>query len=166
MGHWNPGSDSLIPRLLVAGVGSRLSRDDAIGLELVATLDPPPWVECRLWEDADALTLAADLLDLDQTTLVVDCARMGLPPGSARCFAPTEAHLGSRLRALSSHGLGLAEALEIARRLGLAQQVHLFGVQPFDLDRGPGLSPPMTARLPALLGQLHQALEGLVQGPG
>ncbi len=152
--------------MLLAGVGSRLSTDDAIGLELVARLAPlPPGVEARLWEDADALTLAAGLLDLDRPALIVDCADMGLAPGGARLFRDSDARLGRRLRALSTHGLGLAEALDIARRLGLAWPVHLFGVQPFHLGPGARLSPPMQTRLPALLDELGAALRGLTGTP-
>jgi len=56
---------------VAVGVGTALSTDDAVGLRLVhalrADLDPatPAPVRVLLWEDRDALDVAASLLELD-----------------------------------------------------------------------------------------------------
>lgn len=147
----------------LAGVGSRFSRDDEIGLRLVEAIagrGSTTAVECRLWEDADALSLANELLELDRDVVIVDCADMGLAGGSWRLFADDAARLGIRTDALSTHGLGLAEALSLARSLGCTNSIRIFGVQPFDLSTAPGLSPQMQAIFPDLLAALENALPG------
>ncbi len=155
--------------LTVAGVGSRHSTDDAIGLWLVESLGKLPGaVNYVQWENADALTLVHLLLENAGPLLIVDCAEMGLPGGEWRCFAVmpnTDAVLKHHSRNISTHGLGLAEALGIARELGLNTPVHIFGVQPFQLESclslNSGLSKPMQAHLPWLLEALQQNIDTL-----
>lgn len=147
--------------LTLAGVGSRFSRDDEIGLRLVEAIagrGSTSAVECCLWEDADALTLANELLELDRDVVIVDCADMGLASGSWRLFADEAARLRICNDPLSTHGLGLAEALSLARSLGCTNSIRIFGVQPFDLSPVPGLSAQMLAVFPDLLAALENAL--------
>ena len=155
--------------LTIAGIGSRLSRDDGIGLTLVKALSERPLlagITARLWEDADALTLTHLLLESDRPVLIVDCAEMGLESGSWRLFSEVDAGLSMQSRSLSTHGLGLAEALSFAHTLGLAQPVHIFGIQPFDLAPASDLSPQMKAHLPQLLRALEEAVVSLSSGYG
>ncbi len=155
--------------LTVAGIGSQVSCDDGIGLTLVRALSERPLlsgITARLWEDADALTLAHLLLESEQPVLLVDCADMRLDSGCWRLFSDANAGLNMQSRTLSTHGLGLAEALSIARTLGLAQRVHIFGIQPFDLAPICDLSPEMKQRLPRLLRALEGAVVSLTSGFG
>ncbi len=155
--------------LTIAGIGSRLSCDDGIGLTLVKALSERPLlagITARLWEDADALTLTHLLLESDRPVLIVDCAEMGLESGSWRLFSEVDAGLSMQSRSLSTHGLGLAEALSFAHTLGLAQPVHIFGIQPFDLAPASDLSPQMKAHLPQLLRALEEAVVSLSSGYG
>lgn len=162
-------ADTDIARLTVAGIGSPVSCDDGVGLTLVRAWSENtrlPGVTACLWEDADALTLAYRLLESRQPVLIVDCADMGLESGCWRLFSEGNAVLNMQFRTLSSHGLGLAEALSIGRALGLSREVHLFGVQPFDLAPICGLSPEMKDCLPGLLEALQETVESLVSACG
>ena len=159
-------------RLLVAGIGSYLSSDDEIGLALVEAFadrphDPPSTgsqVVITLWSDADALTLANELINLTTPVLLVDCADMRLPGGSWRLFPAEKARLDDPVRALSTHGLGLIDALRIGRELGCEQDVHFFGVQPFDLTPRRGLSMRMRACFADLLDALASSVDSLLPG--
>jgi len=159
------------PALTVAGIGSRHSSDDAIGLWLVDHLgELPADVRRAQWEDADALSLAHLLLENAGPLLIVDCAEMGLGGGEWRCFSASDGanmKLTPHSRSISSHGLGLAEALAIARQLGQTGEVNIFAVQPFELNLRPPaeytLSAPMQARLPQLLGALRKNIDTLRQ---
>ena len=146
--------------LAVIGLGSELAGDDAIGLTLVSQLEErlrgEP-VEFLRWPDADALSIAHDLLSLGRPALLVDCADMGLPPGGHRLFAPDEVKLEVKDSPVSVHGVGIAEALALASALGFRGPLRFFGVQPFDLSYGAPLSAAMQARVDDLLEALGQA---------
>jgi hydrogenase maturation protease len=150
--------------LFVVGLGSQLSGDDAIGLVLVDAIRarfPAAAVTCDAWPAADALTIAHDLLAQDGPVVVVDCADMGLRPGSYRLLSLDEVRLHVKHSPVSVHGIGLAEALELARILGHAQPVHLFGVQPYRVAPGTSLTPELEAHVPALSEALAREVRRL-----
>lgn len=144
---------------LVVGLGSYLNSDDAIGLALVQALseDAALPLQCVLLESADAATVASALLEWRRRILLVDAADMALDPGEYRFFADRAAALILKDSSASTHGLGLAEGLELARALGLDQPVHIFGIQPFDLSPRQALTPEMAGRFHALLAALKEA---------
>ncbi len=149
---------------LVIGIGSRLGRDDAIGIVLVEKLVESGAVreeDALLLENADAATVAATLLDLHRPVLLVDCADMGEPPGTHRIFDESSATLKLRDDAASTHGLGLADALALARALGFEQPATLFAIQPFDLSPSPRLTPEMRECLPEIMDSLRRTAAGL-----
>jgi hydrogenase maturation protease len=153
-------------RPVVIGVGTRLGRDDEIGLLLTERL-----VEDGVLDEADALSLegadAADvataLLGLRQPVLIADCADMGLSPGTFRGFDDHEAGLHLRADAASTHGLGLADGLALARALGFDQPVRIFAVQPFDLSPAAGMTREMKALLPNLVAAFGAEFRRLVE---
>jgi len=152
-------------QLSVIGIGARNAGDDAIGLLLVESLERRParaGLSFHLWGDADALTLAHDLMELSTPALIVDCADMGLDPGSHRCFDGRRGALTVRSSSLSTHGLGMAEALALAEDLGFDQEVVIFGVQPFDLSLAAGLSPSMEVRIPGLFEALDAKITEMI----
>lgn len=140
----------------IVGLGSRLGSDDGIGLELVRVLSGEgKYTErCRLLENADAATVASSLLEWRCPAILVDAADMELIPGRSRFFADSDASLLLKTSSVSSHGLGIAEGLALARTLGYDQPVGVFGVQPFDLSPKQGLTPQMRKLFPSLLAEL------------
>jgi len=154
---------------MVAGTGNRWSGDDAIGLRLVESLTERkigPGVETVIWEDADALTLTHELLERNRPTLIVDCAEMGAPPGSWRSFPSEVVALNLRADGVSTHGLGIAEALSLASSLGFDRPAEIFGVQPFDVSPGSDLSPAMQQRFPQLADALFRVVLSLARTAG
>jgi hydrogenase maturation protease len=143
----------------IVGLGTFLSSDDEIGLALVSTLSREKGFEkrCLLLESSDAATVAASLIEWNRSIILVDAADMGIHPGEYRFFADSDASVILKTSSVSTHGLGLAEGLELARVLGFDQSVHIFGIQPFDISPRQGLTPEMSARFPLLLDALRNA---------
>jgi hydrogenase maturation protease len=144
---------------LVVGVGTPASGDDEIGLVLVRALSREEEYSdhCRLLECADAATVASSLLDWQRPVILVDAADMGLITGAYRFFPDSNATMTLKNSSVSTHGLGLAEGLELARTLGFDRPLHIFGVQPFDLSPKQGLSREMSKLFPFLLDSLKNA---------
>jgi hydrogenase maturation protease len=148
---------------VVAALGSRLGRDDAVGLHLLASMVKARETEDSLaftplfWEDLDALSLAHELLTLQTPLLLIDCADMGLPGGSTRTLG--EEHLRQVTGSVSTHGFGFYEALTLARSLGFDQSLTLFAIQPFDLSPLSGFTPEMHQQLPRITLECVSALQ-------
>jgi len=114
---------------LVVGVGNRNRGDDGVGPRVVDA------VRARLAHVATYLA-HGDLSDLvmrwepEQQVIVVDAMVSGRPPGSIVEVNAVEEHLPIDSGLLSSHGVGLAEAVELARALDrLPARLTIFGVE-------------------------------------
>jgi len=148
---------------LVVGVGTPAGSDDEVGLALVRALSREARYNgrCRILEYPDAATVASSLLEWQQPVILVDAADMDLSAGEHRFFADTDASMILKDSSVSTHGLGLAEGLELARTLGFDRPIRIFGVQPFDLSPKQGLTREMSERFPSLLDALKTACSRL-----
>jgi hydrogenase maturation protease len=144
---------------LVVGLGAYLSSDDEIGLALVQSLSQDAGFagRCVLLANADAATVASSIIEWRRPLILVDAADMNLSPGECRFFADSDASVILKTSSVSTHGMGLAEGLALARTLGFDRPVFIFGVQPFDLSPRQGLTSEMSIRFPALLIALIKA---------
>ena len=133
-------------RALVIGLGNPDRGDDAVGLHVarrVATLGLPDVVV----EDARGDTLA--LLDrwagVGRVVLVDAAAPIALP-GRIHRLDPLAGPLPRDLALGSTHAFGLAEAVELARTLGLLPQwMTIYAIEAACFHPGAALSPAVAA---------------------
>lgn len=151
-------------RVRVIGCGNPDAGDDAVGLLAVreARASLPPDVE--VVEAALALRVL-DLLDGVDAVVVVDAVRApngGREPGALVRAEGGAGGLPGELRsALSSHGLGLSEAVGLAGALGPLPRVVFVGVEAADLEAGHGLSSAVATTFPALVAAVIAEAEAL-----
>ena len=88
------------------------------------------------------------MLDGADEIVLVDAVSSGAPPGTVHSFDASAEPLPAVLfGASSTHALGLAEAVELARSLGrLPGRVLVYGVEGGTFAYGKGLSPEVEAR--------------------
>mgnify|MGYP003349290964 CR=1 FL=1 len=104
--------------VVVIGVGNPDRGDDAAGREVVRRLSADAAKNVRFIEaDGEASNLLA-YLDGASTAFLVDACVSGAPAGTVRRIDLAKEGLPRARYGLSSHGLGLAEALELAQALG------------------------------------------------
>ena len=90
--------------------------------------------------------------------ILIDALCSDALPGSIRRL-DAEAVCGAR-PVLSSHGIGVAQAVALARSLGcLPVRFALFGIEADRQHAGGDLSPAVTAALPQLVEQVAQQAE-------
>ncbi len=139
-------------RVSVAAVGNEWRRDDGVGPAVLRSLRPRDGVT------QDAVSHPLDLLEVwpgVDTAVVVDALPEGVP-GTVRVLElasarerPSRGPGVNRSRGLSSHGLGVVDAVATARLLGSApRRVVLVGVVGEDFGHGPGFSAPVSAAVP------------------
>lgn len=146
---------------LVVGIGNPSRGDDAIG----------PLVAARVAQlclpDVDVVTYDEPLalvehLALHEEVVVVDAARVRHGhPGRVHVVRVGSAIVRSDVPVLGSHGLGVAEAIELARSLGrLPQRLTLVGVEARVVDVGAPMSKQVRDSLEDAVHAVVDALPG------
>ena len=136
--------------MVVIGVGNEFRRDDGAGLAVVGKLrdQVPPGVNLILTDGeptrlVEAWTGAA-------LAIVVDAVRaQPSQPGKVHRFVvdrpgPGDPDTPGSGPAASSHGLGLDDAIRLARALDrMPGRLIVHAIEAADLAQGPGLTPPV-----------------------
>jgi hydrogenase maturation protease len=96
-----------------------------------------------------------DLLDGARSVILVDAVRSTggeRPPGTlVRAEAGTDGLPLTLRSSLSSHGVGLAEAVGLAAAMGSGPRLVFLGVEVGDVRAGHGLSPAVEDAVPGLV---------------
>jgi hydrogenase maturation protease len=138
-------------RVVVIGIGNEFRRDDGIGPAVLARLPGRAAESVRLvLSDGDPARLIEAWTGAS-LAVVVDAVRADPPvPGRLHRMVldPADA---ARIQPVSSHGLGLGEALGLARALDrMPGRLVIHAVEAADLSPGVGLTPAVAAAADAL----------------
>jgi len=148
-------------RVVVIGVGNEFRRDDGIGPAVVARLrDRAPATVELLVSDGEPARLIEAWSGAD-LAVVVDAVRSEpAVPGRLHRLVLDEADPAAPYP-VSSHGLGLGEAVGLAQALGrMPGRLIVHAVEAADLGTGPGLSEPVAATAGALAAAVLRDLTG------
>lgn len=146
--------------LRVVCVGNRWRSDDAVGLEVARRLadrlpvgvdllerEGEPTGLIAAWEGADAVWL-------------VDAVSAGAEPGSVHRLDASDRELPGELFRTSTHHVGVAEAVELARALGLLpRRTIVFGVEGGSFDVGADLTPAVAAAVDGVAAVVSDEVE-------
>jgi hydrogenase maturation protease len=143
----------------VVGVGNALRGDDAVGLAVARLLDGTLPEGVRLVEcEGEPVSLLSSWEDCD-AAIVVDATESGAEPGSVRRLAAHEGPLPPELQRASTHLLGVAEAVELARALGrLPQRTIVYGIEGGSFDTGAPLSEAVRAAAAEVAASIRREL--------
>ncbi len=133
----------------VIGLGNEWRSDDGAGPEVARRLG--------------GLALTGEPIGLVEAlngcleAVLVDAVFSGAPAGTVHRFEAADEPLPVRLfGASSTHALGLAEALELARSLGrLPQKVGVYGIEGADFSFGRGLTPEVAAAVSRVVEEVR-----------
>ncbi len=128
-------------RILVIGIGNEFRSDDGVGL----------MIGCRIKElklaGVEVLSLAGENGDLlrawrnHEAVILVDAVLSGSSVGTIHRIDLKRQELPSKCSGSSSHALGLAESVELARVLGtLPSRCIFFGIEVVNVGMGTRIS--------------------------
>jgi len=150
-------------KILVAGIGNPLMSDEGVGGFLIGKLkeyqEDFPDVEFT-----DAGSGGMNLLhkiNSRRKVILIDCAKMGTPPGTIKRFTPEQAESIKKLTHYSLHEADILKVLDISEKLGeKPQEVIIFGIEPANIAQGQKLSPCLTEKsgeyTSLILGELRE----------
>jgi hydrogenase maturation protease len=137
--------------VVVIGIGNEYRRDDGIGPEVLARLRGRVPQSVRLVVSDGEPASVVEAWTGASLAVVVDAVRADPPvPGRMHRLVLGQAD-AARLGAVSSHGLGLADAIGLALALGrMPGRLIMHAVEAGDVGHGTGLTPPVAAAAAAL----------------
>jgi hydrogenase maturation protease len=149
---------------MVIGIGNAWRRDDAAGLavarQLRGALDGVDVLE-REGEPAGLM----DTWQVAERLWLVDAVSSGAEPGTVYRVDVTQNELPPELFRASTHHLGLAEAVELARALDrLPSHVVFYGIEGGSFEAGEGLSPPVEAAVGLVARAVQEEVEKCTSG--
>jgi hydrogenase maturation protease len=140
--------------LTIVGVGNPFRGDDAAGLVAARRLRGALPGARVLEQEADAAALL-DSWKGEDAVIVIDAVSSGAPPGTVHRFEAHERPVPSRLLRGSTHALGVADAIELARVLGwLPRRVVVYGIEGGSFAPGEGLSPEVGRAVEEIVGRV------------
>jgi hydrogenase maturation protease len=136
--------------VLVLGLGNRFRRDDAVGLVLADALRVGKLRGARVETAEDGGPLLWERWAPKDRVLLLDAAEDGETPGTLRVYDLMGSPPAVERARASSHGLGLVEAVALARALGrMPRSLALLTVTGADFLMGEGLSADVRRAVPA-----------------
>ncbi|GAA1148491.1 hydrogenase maturation protease [Nocardioides aquiterrae] len=142
---------------LVIGLGAPDRGDDAVGAAVAgAVATRLAGIAVVAHEDPTGLL---DVWAGHSPVVVVDAVRTGAPPGTVHRLETGTADRPIRAGHGSTHALGLAEVVELARALGrLPERLVVVGVEADRFDHGAPLSPAVAAAVPVAVRRVCEEL--------
>jgi hydrogenase maturation protease len=134
------------PRRLVAGIGNPDRGDDGVGRLVARLLRGRLPADVRIEERLGGAAELVELLGEADVAVLVDAMMSGAAPGTIRRFDCVAGEVVPGVAGASSHGLGLAEAIGLARALGfLPPACVVYAVEAAAFAPGADMSPAMAA---------------------
>ena len=129
-------------RRLVIGIGNPERGDDGAGREVARRLATRSDCGFETHACGGEATSLMDAWAGASEVVLVDACRGAGPSGSVHSFGPDDALRLTRLRHASTHSLGVAAAIGLARALGsLPKRLVIHAIEAVATGEGAGLSP-------------------------
>lgn len=142
--------------LKVIGLGNVLRGDDGIGPMVIEQLEELGDESIQLIDaGADPFTLLEHLIESDPL-LIIDCAEMGMLPGSTHLFSIYDAKFRESANSISLHGFSFADVYRMAAEIGVLAPCKIIGVQPKNIGFCDKLSDEVKASIPTILKMINQ----------
>ena len=137
------------PRILIAGMGNVLLKDDGVGVHAVKLFQEEDGPDYRAVEVGCAVFDALHLFDWAERILLIDAMQAGRPPGTVyRVDSLKDMDMGTMPASL--HEFSVIQALEMIQKHPMPV-VTIIGIEPEIIDFGLELSEVVEASLPLAL---------------
>jgi hydrogenase maturation protease len=149
-----------VTRTVVVGIGNRLRGDDAAGVVAAEQLRArvPAGVEVVSCDEEPSRLMEA--WEGAESVLLVDTVSSGEPPGTLHRFDAGGEAVPARTFRSSTHAIGIADTIELARALGrLPRRVRVYGIEAGGFATGSALTPAVESAVAVLVEDVLADLE-------
>jgi hydrogenase maturation protease len=150
----------------VVGIGSPWRRDDAAGLVVARRLRGTLPAGVEVLEREGEPTALIDSWDGADRVWLVDAVSSGAETGTLHRVDASAESLPAELFRTSTHHVGLAEAVELARALGrLPERIVVYGIEGERFDVGDELTPAVDAAVDRAAEAVREEVRACTSGP-
>jgi hydrogenase maturation protease len=142
-------------RILVAGIGNVLLRDDGVGVHAIRELNKNPVADVQTVEVGCAVFDALHFFEWADKILLIDAMTAGGRPGSIYLAPVDDIEKGDAHTSL--HELSVTATFGMLHRSGLPE-VTVIGIEPETIDFGLELTDTVQASLGKVLGLARQII--------
>jgi hydrogenase maturation protease len=129
----------------VIGIGNRLRGDDAAGVIAAERLRAAAPTATIMELEGEPISLL-ECWEGEETVVLIDAVVSGSEAGTVHRIDPLAAPLPDYLSRTSTHAIGLADVIELARALDrLPRRLVVLGIEGLRFEAGEGLSPEAEA---------------------
>jgi len=144
----------------VIGVGNPLRGDDAAGVAVAERLRPRVPADVEVVSCSEEPSRLMEAWDGADSVVLVDTVSSGEAPGTLHRFEAGEESVPARTFRSSTHAIGIADTIELARALGrLPRRVRVYGVEAGGFATGAPLTPAVETAVVALVRAVLNDLE-------
>lgn len=151
---------------IVIGLGNPLMGDEGIGTALVGALAGLAEAGKLPHDDIEYLDGGCGGMYLlhsiaeRKKVIMIDCARMGLEPGTLRRFTPDDVNTVKQMTHLSLHEVDILRVIELAKLIGQCPaEIVIFGIEPALIAAQMHLTDTLQSRVPDYLAALVSELQ-------
>ena len=148
------------PRVIVLGVGNAERGDDGAGRMVARLLNGTLPKNVEIVEHDGEATSLLSRLDGAVSAYVIDACVSKSSPGTIHRIDANREALPNVSSDLSTHGFGLAAAIELGRALGqLPAHVVVYAIEGKSFDAGVALSEPVAAAVSLVAEKIRSEIE-------
>lgn len=147
-------------KTLYIGIGNRLRRDDGAALNLADGLRALALPDLDVMEATDDVIRLVDFWTQYEHVIVADAVVTGEEPGTLHRRDPLACPLPRHWFAVSSHQLGVVEAIELGRAMKrLPAKMSFIGIEGSNFGQGAGLTKEVEQALPIAIEVVKAELQ-------
>jgi hydrogenase maturation protease len=147
-------------RTVVIGVGNPLRGDDAAGVVVAERLRPRVPEGVAVVSCSEEPTRLMEAWEGAECVVLVDTVSSGEPAGTVHRFDAGEEAVPARTFRSSTHAIGIADTIELARALGrLPRRVRVYGIEAGGFGTGSSLTPAVESAVAFLVQEVLADLE-------
>jgi len=147
-------------RTLIIGVGNELRGDDKLGLIAARSIQKKSFLDVHVAEHSGEGGSLFEILGQEERVFLIDALAPLHSPGEIHVINVHARPIPSSMFGFSSHAFGVAQAIELGRRLGkLPHTFRLFGITGYSFGVGDPLSIPVVEALPCLVRAVEQEIQ-------
>lgn len=149
-------------KILLIGIGNEFRQDDGIGILIARKIKLMNLPNVEVHEASGEGSELIEMWKGKSSVIVVDAVNSGNVPGEIYYFNAVTESLPSKFFNYSSHAFGLAEAIEVSRRLEqLPSELFVYGIEGKNFEFGEDISEEMKSSSEEVIRMILTHLESL-----